>query len=152
MRTELLRRIGLTIVALALASCTTDDLIAPQEIAGMIKTEPTTRAAPSSEQRCAGLAPHTLFLQDARGSAFQLVLCRGSGWKYVAGEKPRRHERSLAHRKIKFSPIAEAQAATIAPPTENPTAVFVDGPSGYTFAWTSVGGWKYVGYLTDEQR
>jgi hypothetical protein len=153
MRIELFRRIGLTFVALAVASCTTDDLIAPQEVAGIINAEPTTSAASSSEQRCAGLAPpHTLFLRDARGNAFQLVLCRGSGWKYVAGEQPDRHERSLAHRKIKFSPIAEAQAATKAPPTENPMAVFIDGPTGFTFAWTSDGGWKYVGYLTDEQR
>jgi len=153
MRIESFRRIGLTIVALALASCTTDDLIAPQEVAGMIKTEPTKSAVPSSEQRCDGLVPpHTLFLRDVRGNAFQLVLCRGSGWKYVAGEKPDRHERSLAHRKIKFSPIAEAQAAITAPPTKNPMAVFVEGPTGFTFAWTSDGGWKHVGHLIDEKR
>lgn len=149
MKIKLFRRIGLTIVALTLTSCTSEVL---KEVAGLIKAVPTTSAAPSSEQRCAGHAPpHTLFLQDASANAFQLVLCRGSGWKYVPGEKPDRHERSLAHRKIKFSPIADTQA-TPAPPTENPMAVFVDGRSGYTFASTRDGAWKHVGYLTDEQR
>jgi hypothetical protein len=28
-------------------------------------------------------------------------------------------------------------------------AVFIDGPTGYTFAWTAEGGWKFVGHLSD---
>lgn len=136
-------RVGLTIAALALAAgCTADDLTEELNGARLAKAASTQNAAP----QCAGdTSPHTLFLKDPQGNEFQLVHCRGSGWKYVAADKP-----SL--RKIGFSPVAKAQAGTTSLPAEEPMAVFVDGPTGYAFAWTSEQGWKFVGNVTDESR
>jgi hypothetical protein len=30
-------------------------------------------------------------------------------------------------------------------------AVFIDGPTGYTFAWNGDSGWKFVGQISDGQ-
>jgi hypothetical protein len=30
-----------------------------------------------------------------------------------------------------------------------PTTVFIDGPTGYTYFWTPEIGWKFVGRVTD---
>lgn len=143
-RRLVIARTGLTIAALVLASCTADDLT---------QAVSTPSATPRGEQQCAGdTSPHTISLKDADGNAFQLVHCRGSGWKHVAEGSSNRGEGKPSLRKIDFSPVATAQAGTISSPTEEPMAVFIDGPTGYAFAWTSDGGWKFVGHVTDESR
>ena len=145
-RTLVVARIGLTIAAFVLVSCSADHLTSEQKVASL------NQAVPTGEQQCAGDAsPQTVFLEDADGNAFQLVHCRGSGWKYVAGGKSDDGEGNLAIRKIEFSPISAAQAGTPALPTDDPMAVFIDGPTGYTFAWTNDGGWKFVGHIADEK-
>lgn len=82
-RTLVVARIGLTIAAFALGSCSADDLTKEQEFARLAR--------------------------------------------------------------------AAAQAGTTALPTDDPMAVFIDGPTGYTFAWTNDGGWKFVGHIADEK-
>jgi len=145
-RTLVVARIGLTIAAFALGSCSADDLTKEQNVARL------TKAVPNGEQQCAGDAsPQTVFLEDADGNAFQLVHCRGWGWKYVAGGKSDDGEGNLAIRKIEFSPISAAEAGTKALPTDDPMAVFIDGPTGYAFAWTPDSGWKFVGHIADEK-
>lgn len=83
--------------------------------------------ADSPTQQCTAQAPtHTLSLRDPTGNELRLGLLPGCGWKYMA------------------------DAATA--PLDDLMAVFIDGPTGYTYAWIRDAGWKFVGRLTDEPR
>jgi hypothetical protein len=53
---------------------------------------------------------------------------------------------------MSFAPISAAHAATREQTGADPLAVFVDGPTGYTFVYTAENGWKFVGYLSDAAR
>ena len=86
-RTLTVARTGLTIAAIAVASCAADDRT--NELAGLTNSAPTMSTASSSEvQPCTGHQSHTLFLEDTDGAAFRLVHVRGCGWKQVAGRNP----------------------------------------------------------------
>jgi hypothetical protein len=149
-RALVVARTGLTIAAFTLISCAADDLTSAQKGASLPMPMPTMSAASADEQHCAGHAStHTLFLEDADGNAFQLVYVGGCGWKYVAGGKSADSDNNLAFRKMEFSWVATAQAETMATSSEDPLAVFVDGPTGYTFIWTAGTGWKFVGHITE---
>jgi hypothetical protein len=45
---------------------------------------------------------------------------------------------------------SQADATTVA--TDDPMAVFIDGPTEYAFAWTRDAGWKFIGYIADKKR
>ncbi len=135
------------IAAFTLASCAADDLTGEQAVASLTKAAPAMSAMPSGQQPCTGHESHILFLKDADGTAFRLVHIRGCGWKQVADGNTR--EDSLALLEMSFSPVAMSQAETTTA-TSDPMAVFIDGPTGYTFVWTGESGWKFVGYLSDE--
>jgi hypothetical protein len=95
--------------------------------------------------------PHVLFLEDANGNAFQLMHSPGQGWKYLAAAKSEGVARTLSARKLDLSPVAASYAETT-PPGADPMAVFIDGPTGYAFAWNADPGWKFVGHLTEQHR
>jgi hypothetical protein len=142
-------RASLTIAALALASCAADDPTSKQEIAGLTKAAPTMSANPSAgEQPCSGHQSHTLLLKGTDGQVVRLVHVSGCGWKHAADSRPAQ-EGGLALSKMSFSPVAASHAETTTA-TGDPLAVFIDGPTGYTFIWTSDTGWKFVGQLSDE--
>ena len=120
-------RTMVAIAAFALASCAADDL-----------------TATTDQQPCGGQEPtQTIFLEDAQGHSFRLAHFSGCGWKYISG----RDESEPALGKLSFSPVAESHADT---PSEDPLAVFVDGPTGYTFAYVQDTGWQFVGQVTND--
>lgn len=143
-RTLGIAKTGLAIVVLALVGCSADDLT-DQRVAGLAGT-----AAAGEYCRDAAL-PHVLFLEDANGNAFQLMHSPGQGWKYLAAAKSEGVARTLSARKVDFSPVAASYAETT-PPGADPMAVFIDGPTGYTFAWNADTGWKFVGHITEQHR
>ncbi len=149
-RKLVMTRTGLAIAAFALAGCAADDPANPQQGASRTESIAATSAEPVGEPPCEGAASQqTLFLEDADGNAFQLVHCRGLGWKYVGAGNSGGGEHQVALRKISFSPVAVSQADTTAIQIDDPMTVFIDGPTGYTFAWTPDAGWKFVGHITD---
>ncbi|HJS22606.1 MAG TPA: hypothetical protein VJ764_08095 [Steroidobacteraceae bacterium] len=125
-RTLAAARTIVAIAAFALASCAADDL---------------TETATTGQQPCAGHEPtQTISLEDAQGRSFRLAHFSDCGWKYL----PSRAESGPTLGKLSLSPVAESRADT---PIEDPLAVFVDGPTGYTFAYIREAGWKFVGHV-----
>lgn len=49
-----------------------------------------------------------------------------------------------------YTQAASAIVAVSKSQASDPVAVFVDGPTGYTFVWSADTGWKFVGPLGDE--
>jgi hypothetical protein len=93
---------------------------------------------------------HVLFLEDAKGNAFELRHSPGRGWEYLAAAKAEDVAATLPARKVDLSPVAASYAETT--PPDDPMAVFIDGPTGYAFAWDSDSGWKFVGRITEPHR
>ena len=121
-------RTTVTIAAFALASCAADDL-----------------TATTDQQPCAGQEPtQTIFLEDAQGQSFRLAYFSECGWKYISN----RDDSEPTLGRLSFSPVAESHADT---PTADPLAVFVDGPTGYTFAYVQDTGWKFIGQVTNDK-
>jgi hypothetical protein len=97
---------------------------------------------------------YTLVLTDANGHRVRLNYSPGRGWTYLAGQQPEQTPRALSL--ADFSPVMRAQALSDADADRkalaaDPLSVFIDGPTGYTFAWTGDGGWKFVGRVSGEQ-
>jgi hypothetical protein len=143
-RTLGIAKTGLAIVVLALVGCSVDDLT-DQRVATLAGTAAAGEYCPDAA------LPHVLFLEDANGNAFQLMHSPGQGWKYLAAAKSEGVARTLSARKVDFSPVAASYAETT-PPGADPMAVFIDGPTGYTFAWNADTGWKFVGHITEQHR
>lgn len=68
-----------------------------------------------------------------------------------AADEPASGERATGLRDTALAAITASRADTTAVPLDEPLAVFIDGPTGFTFAWTSAAGWKFVGRMPDEQ-
>ncbi len=145
-RTLGIARAALTMAALTLASCSANDLTNQQEVASLSST------AQVGEYCTRNVSSHVLSLEDAHGKPFKLVHSPGYGWKYVAGQRSEAGDSAFGASKVELSPVPDAHAeTTIGVPTADPMAVFIDGLTGYTFAWTRDTGWKFVGHVTDGQ-
>jgi hypothetical protein len=133
-----LRRLLAIAAILTAAGCTTGNSV------------DTTAAA-----SVASAGSHTLVLTDANGHRVRLNYSPGRGWTYLAGQRPAQTPRALSL--ADFSPVMRAQALSDADADRqalanaDPLSVFIDGPTGYTFAWTGDGGWKFVGRVSGEQ-
>jgi hypothetical protein len=144
-------RASAIVVAFALASCAADELTTEQQIAALAPAPPTMSAVSGSEQPpCTGRQSHALLLEDSDGKQFQLVYVLGCGWKQMSAGKT--GDAGVARPAMSLTPISASHAETPAATSADPMAVFIDGPTGYTFAWTAEGGWKFVGYLSDAAR
>jgi hypothetical protein len=105
---------------------------------------PNIDAISAGGQQCdSRAAAHKLSLQDPHGAALELVYVPGCGWQYT-GEKS-----GGAIAMSAMQPISTSQAASAQP--ENPLAVFIDGPTGYAFAWTRDAGWKFIGHVEEHK-
>lgn len=139
-------QIGLTIAAFAAIGYAADDLSGKQAVANLTPFAPTPNAASSRNQPCAGEAPtHTLFVEPPDGGVRQLVHFRGCGWKYRID----RNERDPALQKATLSSTAATRVETAALPSDDPLAVFIDGPTGYAFTWIPDSGWMFAGQIAD---
>jgi hypothetical protein len=143
-RTRIAARVGVTLAAFAAFGCAADD-------PGMAKTASLTAPLPNIDaistggQQCdSRSAAHTLSLQDPQGAALELAYVPGCGWQYTAQKSRGAIAMSAMH------PISASHAAGAAQP-ENPLAVFIDGPTGYAFAWTRDAGWKFIGHVEERK-
>lgn len=140
------RRIGLALVAFAVASCSADEARDPQRVASLTKRLPamSTELRDSSGCVAAQGPANSIRLEGTHGESLRLAYFAGCGWKYIAANRNGVPAAGLA--KMAYEPASAPQVAGPATP-EDPTTVFIDGPTGYTFAWTPAGGWKFVGHL-----
>ena len=139
-------RIGLAIAAFTLAGYAAGGLTSEQ----LAQAAPAQTSTSGEAQPCSADPSQTLLLKSPDGKAFQLVHFRGCGWKQMAAEELR--DDGLQLPQMSFAPISAAHAEASAQPTADPLAVFIDGPTGYTFVYTAENGWKFVGYLSGAAR
>ena len=106
-------------------------------------------------EHCVGEnSSRTLVLEDAAGNVRRLVHSPVQGWRFVGdAESP---DSMSALQRVKLSLLPSAHALDSAPTSgtganTQPLAVFIDGPTGYTFAWNGDSGWKFVGQMSDTQ-
>lgn len=95
--------------------------------------------APQSPPR----PPLSIAVNAQNGSTFRLVYTPGNGWRFADPMGPR-----LASVGSPREPTGPIQV----PPDEIPQSVFVDGPSGYVFAYVVDEGWKFLGSVADAKR
>ena len=138
--------IGLLLVALAAAGCSTGEAREAQRVASVLRQLP----APSAEARGSAdcmpskAATNAIRVDDPHGEPLELAFFDDCGWKYVALNLHGIAEVRMT--KTLYEPMSVWQGARAVMP-EDPTTVFVDGPTGYTFAWTRADGWNFIGRL-----
>ena len=103
-------------------------------------------------QHCVSDNARALVLEDAAGNVRRLAHSPDQGWRFVGDAEPA--DSLSAWQRVKLSLLPSAHALDSAPTSGDsadgqPMAVFIDGPTGYTFAWTSDAGWKYVGRVSE---
>lgn len=85
-------------------------------------------------------SPLSIDVSAQNGSTFRLIYTPGNGWRFADPMGP------------KLASVDSPQQPTgpiHAPPDEIPQSVFVDGPSGYVFAYVVDEGWKFLGSVAD---
>jgi hypothetical protein len=108
----------------------------------------------AAEQCVSENSSRTLILEDAAGNVQRLVHSPMQGWRFVDDEPAVTGLSALQRAKLSVLPTAHAleSARTGGTATNTqPLAVFIDGPTGYTFAWNGDSGWKFVGQLSEQQ-
>ena len=119
-------RIRKSVVALALVSISVTPAAFGQAIGAATDNAPS----PSAANRL----PRTLFISAPRGGTVRLIYVPDDGWSFANGA------------------IGSKAAMAALTPTEKPLAVFIDGPTGFTYVWIGETGWKFVGRIVDERR
>jgi hypothetical protein len=142
-------RVGLAIAAFTLAGYAAGGLTSEQQLARAQAAPAQSPVASGNDQPCSANPSHTLLLKSPDGKAFQLLHFRGCGWKQLSIAES---DVDRTRPQMSFAPISGAHAATPEQTAADPLAVFVDGPTGYTFVYTAENGWKFVGYLSDAAR
>lgn len=144
---NILSFLGLIVVAaVAAVSCSTADAGDPERVARLIEQLPT----PSTESQQVSTCPasegpvNALRLEGAQGESLRLAYFAGCGWKYLAVNRDGVTRAGFS--KTSFASRRAPDGSVLAT-REDPMTVFIDGPTGYTFAWTPEDGWKFVGQL-----
>ena len=135
---------GLTLAASAQVSSTRIDA----NVSALTASTDALHTAPANIDRSTTghAAPVTLYVEDPQGNAFRLVHVEGTGWKYVAGWQASDGRFTSLLRKVTRRAPPPNQGSVV-PPSAEPLTVFIDGPSGFTFVWTSEGAWEFVGKI-----
>jgi len=125
----------------------------PQNAAAMETAAPVASATTIAEpERVGRQSPLTLYAEDPSGNEFRLILVQGTGWKYATGWGPADREGESLFRKMAFGSRTPAPAASVAITENEPLTVFIDGPSGFMYAWHRDDGWTFVGKIADRRR
>jgi hypothetical protein len=93
-------------------------------------------------------SPQVLDFKDVDGNTARLLYIPGEGWKYL-DDRATDGATGVADNAW-LSPVAPALAESLAPRLD-PMTVFIDGPTGYVYAWTPDAAWQFVGYISDER-
>jgi hypothetical protein len=140
-------RAGLIVVAaLVVASCSTADAGDPERLARLSQQLPPMSTESQEVSTCPASAgpANTLRLEGAQGESLRLAYFAGCGWKYLAVNREGVAAAGFSH--TSFASRRAPDGSVLAT-REDPMTVFIDGPTGYTFAWTAESGWKFVGQL-----
>jgi hypothetical protein len=142
---------GLAVAAITQVSYAAGDVASQTQIVDLREAPQPALAPAIAEPRRSGPgSPLTLYMEDINGNAFRLIHVQGTGWKYAEGWKSPDSAAASLFRKVESRSTPPARPAKEAVPADEPLTVFVDGPSGFTFAWDREGGWKFVGTIVDK--
>ncbi|HEY2816417.1 MAG TPA: hypothetical protein VGK44_04715 [Casimicrobiaceae bacterium] len=89
----------------------------------------------------------TLYIESPTGKPLRLIHVQGAGWKYAASWKPLIPTGDAPAANVAGSTTRETEE--VAPLKEELLAVFIDGPSGFAYAWIGDKGWKFLGRVSD---
>ena len=140
---------GLIFTLVVLSGCTTRS---PSDTTAIVSAPNTESSAGYSAADTSG---HTLVVKDVEGHTLKLVRSPGYGWRYLADANASRITVNRTFPQVELSPVMSAHALEDAATERelsshvDPLAVFIDGPTGYTFTWTGEGGWKFAGRISD---
>jgi hypothetical protein len=112
--------IGLTMVVLSGASCTANEQ-------GSLHGAASPQAA---ERQCSRRTSAAVALESPDGHPFNLAYHPGCGWSQEPGIEAAGY--------VSNSAVSKAS---------DPVTLFIDGPTGYAFAWTADAGWKFIGHV-----
>jgi hypothetical protein len=139
---------GLIITLATLTGCTN-----PSDTTAIVSAAANTEL--SAGYCAADTSAHTLVVKDVDGHTLKLVRSPGYGWRYQPDPHAERITVNRTFPQVELSPVMSAHALEDAATERelgshvDPLAVFIDGPTGYTFTWTGEGGWKFVGRVSD---
>lgn len=114
-------------------------------------TSPRTSLAASSSAQFAvagsgpaqiGAAPLILTVQTPSGGMSRLTYAERDGWRLEEHAEPMEQEEA----RITPASIERQQEESS---SEQPMTVFIDGPTGFTYAWVTGHGWKFIGRLSN---
>ena len=89
--------------------------------------------------------PWTVFIDAPTRSTFRLVYVPDEGWKFA--------DRAVGHKATVAALIPTAMSRSDeGSAADEPLAVFIDGPTGFTYVWMRDTGWKFVGRVADVGR
>jgi hypothetical protein len=144
-RKAVVARIGACLVALAATSYAADHPRSLPDAAAFGLPTPTAGDVPAGAQ-CVGRPTHAFSVRSPDGQPLELTYVRGCGWKYVSSVSDG-GETARAVGYGRLSPVSSSQAEPAAAQRDDPMALFIDGPTGYTYAWTRDAGWRFVGQI-----
>ena len=146
--TSAIARAGVTATVFALLGFTAGVSTSGRQTADAPRSHALV-AVPSGERHAAGTSsPQVLDFKDVDGNTARLLYSPGEGWKYL-DHRATDGATGVADNAW-LSPVATAHAESLAPRLD-PMTVFIDGPTGYVYAWTPDAAWKFVGYIGDER-
>ena len=90
-------------------------------------------------------SPLTLAVVAPSGAQYRLAYAAGQGWRFVDGIPDSLSLKLASNGNVK---------AVLSPTSDSlqPQAVFIDGPTGYTFVWVPEGRWQFVGHVAIANR
>lgn len=105
-----------------------------------------TNTAPllSEVQTATNGSARTLFIDAPTGSTFRLIYGPDEGWKFA--DRATGSRTTVAALTATAMPRSDEGSAA-----EAPLAVFIDGPTGFTYVWIRDTGWKFVGRVADRK-
>ena len=105
-----------------------------------------TNSAPllSAMQTATNGLERTLFIDAPTGSTFRLIYVPDEGWKFA--DRATGSKAMVAALTPTAMPRSDEGSAA-----DEPLAVFIDGPTGFTYVWIRDTGWKFVGRVADRK-
>jgi hypothetical protein len=82
----------------------------------------------------------TLRVVAPTGAHYRLAFVAGPGWRFI-DSLPGADLVKVASNGVVPTPQSDGVGG------DQPQSVFIDGPTGYTFAWSAERGWYFVGHI-----
>ncbi|SEC68724.1 hypothetical protein SAMN02787142_1793 [Burkholderia sp. WP9] len=114
----------------------------PTHEASLETTTGHDAAAPCKAQASNANSPLTVLIQPPAGGTMRLTYVPADGWKLDAADAAPKAAKG------RVTPVGTSRREDNRGASQ-PTTVFIDGPTGYTYIWRQDLGWTFAGRVTD---